>query len=68
MTIGIQNQINAQHSRIPRTMSDEGHVEVCIHLSDESVSRVAHYLNAHPGMSWDEVMESALKSFLSTMP
>jgi hypothetical protein len=67
MTIGQQNAINAHHPR-PRTMPDEGSIEVCIHLGDEAVGRVAHYLDAHPGTSWGAVVEAALKSFLSTMP
>lgn len=65
MTIGIQNQINEQHTR-PRAMPDEGSIEVSIHISDEVVSRVAHYLDAHPGMSWDAVVETALENFLTT--
>ena len=67
MTIGIQNRINAQHPR-PCALPNVGCIEVSIHLSDEVVSRVAHYLDAHKRMSWDAVVETALKSFLSTMP
>ena len=67
MTIGIQNQINEQYAR-PNAMADEGCTEVCIYLSDEAVGRVARYLDGHKDMSWDAVVETALKSFLSTMP
>jgi hypothetical protein len=67
MTIGVQNQINEQHT-CPRAMPDEGSIEVSLHISDEVVSRVAHYLDAHPGTSWDAVAETALKFFLATVP
>lgn len=65
MTIGIQNAINAEHPR-PRAIPDEGSIEVSIHISEEVESRMAQYLDAHPGMSWDTVAEMALENFLTT--
>lgn len=65
MTIGLQNQLNEQYTR-PRAMPNEGSIEVSIHISDEVVSRMAQYLDAHPGMSWDAVVETALEKFLTT--
>ena len=63
MTIGIQNEINAQYAK---PLPDEGSIEVSVHLSQGTVSRVAHYLDDHRGMAWDAVVEAALKSFLAT--
>lgn len=65
MTIGIQNEINARYSK---ALPDEGSVEVSVHLSEGTVSRVSHYLDDHRDMSWDAVVEAAIKSFLPTTP
>lgn len=63
MTIQKQNAINAEYQKLQSRCSM---VPVTVTVSPGIVARVVHYLDAHPGESWDSVAEAALEKFLST--
>lgn len=58
MTIQRQNAINAECQ--PPLGHHPGIVPVPVWVSSDIAARMGHYLDAHPGESWDSVVEAAL--------